>query len=151
MAQTTHEQDRYPIFLFSDLWTFLCHESAIGAWVAVVDDEVVGHVALHRDSMPGVIALASETLGLAADQLGVVARLMVAPEVRRQGIAQSLLAHVTQEAINRGLWPVLDVVTVHTAAIAMYDALGWRRAGVVTSQLAEGSFDEIVYLAPEGP
>ncbi len=108
-------------------------------------------MALHRNSMPGVIALASETLGVAAGQLGVVARLMVAPEARRQGIAQALLAHVTQKTLDRGLCPVLDVVTVHTAAIAMYDALGWRRAGIVTSQLAEGSFDEIVYFAPEGP
>jgi GNAT superfamily N-acetyltransferase len=149
MAQEIHERDRYPIFLPDDLWSFLSHPSAIGIWVAESEGRMVGHVALHGSSMPGVVALASESLGVATDRLGVVARLMVSPSARRMGLGQTLLEWATREALERGLYPVLDVVTDHTAAIALYERLGWIRAGVVTSELSMGkTFEEIVYLAP---
>jgi GNAT superfamily N-acetyltransferase len=152
LAQELHERDRYPIFLPDDLWSFLSHPSALGRWVAESEGQIVGHVALHASSMPGVIALASETLGLSPERLGVVARLMVSPSVRRMGIGQLLLEWATREALEFGLYPVLDVVTDHSAGVALYERAGWTRAGVVTSELSTGqSFEEIVYLAPHGP
>jgi ribosomal protein S18 acetylase RimI-like enzyme len=102
--------------------------------------------------MPNVVALASQSLGVPPERLGVVARLMVSPEARRMGIGQTLLELATQEALDRDLCPVLDVVTDHAAGIAMYERAGWIKAGVVTSELSVGrSFEEIVYLAPHGP
>jgi GNAT superfamily N-acetyltransferase len=152
MAQEIHERDRYPIFLPDDLWSFLSHPSALGIWVAELEGRIVGHVALHASSMPGVVALASESLGVPPERLGVVARLMVSPRARRMGIGQLLLEWATREALERELWPVLDVVTDHAAGIALYERAGWRKAGVVTSELSTGkSFDEIVYLSPVGP
>jgi GNAT superfamily N-acetyltransferase len=152
LAKELHERDHYPIFLPDDLWSFLSHPSAIGRWVAESEGQIVGHVALHASSMPGVVALATEALGVTPDQLGVVARLMVAPSARRMGIGQMLLNWATQEALDRQLWPVLDVVTDHLAGIALYEQAGWTRVGVVTSELSTGqSFDEIVYLSPQVP
>jgi GNAT superfamily N-acetyltransferase len=135
-----------------DLWSFLSHPSALGIWVAELEGRIVGHVALHASSMPGVVALASESLGVPPERLGVVARLMVSPLARRMGIGQLLLEWATREALERELWPVLDVVTDHAAGIALYERAGWRKTGVVTSELSTGkSFDEIVYLSPVGP
>jgi GNAT superfamily N-acetyltransferase len=152
MALEIHHLDRYPIFLPDDLWSFLSHPSAIGRWVAESEGHIVGHVALHASSMPGVVAVASEALGLAPDRLGVVARLMVSPSARRLGLGQTLLEWATREALERDLYPVLDVVTDHTAGIALYERAGWTKAGVVTSELSTGqSFEEIVYLSPMGP
>lgn len=153
LALEIHHRDRYPIFLPDDLWSFLSHPSAIGRWVAESSEgQIVGHVALHASSMPGVVALASSALGVPPEQLGVVARLMVSPRARRMGLGQKLLDWATQEALDRGLSPVLDVVTDHLAGIALYEQAGWIKAGVVTSELSTGqSFDEIVYLAPPGP
>ena len=151
LALEIHQGDRYPIFLPDDLWSFLSHPSALARWVAESEGRIVGHVALHGSSMPSVVALASESLGVPPERLGVVARLMVSPDARRMGIGQTLLELATQEALDRGLSPVLDVVTDHTAGIAMYERAGWIKAGVVTSELSAGkSFDEIVYLAPSG-
>ena len=52
----------------------------LGAWVAELDGEVVGHVALHRSSLPVVMGRAREALRAASgDELAVVARLIVDP------------------------------------------------------------------------
>jgi GNAT superfamily N-acetyltransferase len=150
MALEVHHLDRYPIFLPDDLHAFLVNHSAAAAWVADEDGVVIGHVTLHRSSQPAVVDLACEVLGCDPDQLGVVARLMVAPNARRLGIAQALIDVATEEARATGLHPMLDVVTDHVAAIALYERLGWTNVGVVTAEVVRGHVvEEIVFLAPE--
>jgi GNAT superfamily N-acetyltransferase len=89
------------------------------------------------------------SLGLPVESLAVIARLLVAPCVRRKGVGQALLEVAANEARSRGLWPVLDVVSSSTAAIALYEKCGWRRAGDVSVALPDGAtFEEAVFLGP---
>jgi GNAT superfamily N-acetyltransferase len=149
LAEVVRIADGYPAHVAGSLRDFLVSRDALAAWVAEVGGELVGHVALHSRSTDAVLALASERLGQPMDRLGVIARLLVAADARRQGIGGSLLRTATDEALARGLWPILDVVTSHRLAIRMYEASGWERAGVVTSKLRDGTeLEEIVYLGP---
>ncbi len=149
MALEVHHLDRYPVVLPTDLRAFLVHHSAVKAWVAEQDGVVVGHVALHRSSQPGVVDLACQALDCDSEQLGILARLIVSPSARRLGIAQGLIEVVTEEINARGLYPVLDVVTAQVPAIALYERLGWTNAGVVATDFADGMcIEEFVYLGP---
>jgi GNAT superfamily N-acetyltransferase len=147
VAQAVHQLDHYPLYLPTDLRTFLDSPDAHGAWVAEVDDKVVGHVALHRRTTAAAMDLASETVRQPVDQLGIVARLLVAPSSRRQGGGQALLDVASRAAVGRGLWPVLDVVTSLPDAVRLYEKCGWTRAGEVTVDLGDAlTINEYVYI-----
>ena len=95
--------------------------------------------------------MASQALIRPVDQLGVVARLLVSPDARREKVGRTLLNTASSEAISRGLWPILDVVTTFEAAVNLYESCGWVRVGQVTFRFHEGgSVDEFVYLGPQG-
>lgn len=151
LVRAVHAADRYPRFLPSDLEKFLVSADAYGAWVAERDSKVVGHVALHPRSLPAALEIASRALGRPVDQLAVVARLFVSPHARGAGVGRRLLATATATAAaaERGLFPVLDVDTELTAAIAVYEGSGWTRAGTVTVRFRDGNtLEEHVYLGP---
>jgi threonine aldolase/GNAT superfamily N-acetyltransferase len=149
LALTVHGVDRYPMYLPDDMRGFMATPDAICAWVAEEDGEIVGHVALRPLSSPPVLAMASEALGLPAERLGVVARLIVSPRYRRRGLGRSLLETAALEARARGLWPILDVVASDEAAIGLYESCGWAAAGKVTVRWGEyPEVEELVYLGP---
>jgi GNAT superfamily N-acetyltransferase len=149
LARRTHEVDRYPMHIPDDLRLFIAAPDALAAWVVEQDGDIVGHVALRPRAGPTATALATETLGLDPDRLGVVSRLLVSPQHRRMGIGRSLLDVACEEAWARGLRPVLDVVTFQDAAIRLYESCGWVRAGQVTSRFGKGpEVEEFVYLGP---
>ena len=152
LARAVHERDGYPHYLPGDLRDFLVMPDAYGAWVAERDERIVGHVALRRRTAPAPMELASAATGWPVSQLGVISRLLVAPAVRRAGAGRRLLEHGWQQAVGRGLWPVLDVAADLTGAIRLYESCGWVRAGAVTVRFrGGGSLDEYVYLGPPPP
>jgi GNAT superfamily N-acetyltransferase len=151
MAAIIRDLDGYPTRRPLGLWEFLASADALGAWVAEREGQIVGHVALHRQSTSEVLAKASQALSRPVDQLGVVARLLVSPEARREKVGRTLLDTASAAAISRGLWPILDVVTTFEAAVSLYESCGWVRAGQVTFQFHDGgSVEEFVYLGPQG-
>jgi len=127
----------------------------LAAWVALGDGVVIGHVALHRTSAEPVMTLASRATGWPPGQLAVVARLLVAPTIRRRGVGRLLLGHAVAEAHARGRWPVLDVAARFGAAVALCDSCGWTPAGPVTFLFRDGTTmreaDSLVYLGPRPP
>jgi ribosomal protein S18 acetylase RimI-like enzyme len=130
LAAEVQRADGYPSFLGDgDLVAFVAPDDAIGAWVAELDGDVVGHVMLRPRSAPPSVVLAAGALDVDPQRLGFVARLMVAPHARRRGIARRLLDVVVEEAQRRRLLPVLDVVSSDVAAIELYEASGWRHLG----------------------
>jgi ribosomal-protein-alanine N-acetyltransferase len=152
VARVVHQLDGYPPYLPTGLRTFLVSSDAHGAWVAEENDEIVGHVALHRRSTAAAMALASQTVGQPVERLGIVARLLVAPPARRQGVGQALLDVASQAAVDLGLWPVLDVVTPLQGAIALYEKCGWASAGKVTVDLGDDeTIEEYVYIGSHRP
>jgi GNAT superfamily N-acetyltransferase len=151
MARAVHELDGYPVYLPTDLRTFLVAPDAYGAWVAEESGEVVGHVALHRATTAAALALAAAALERPVGGLGVVARLLVDPVARRRGAGRTLLERAAAEAAARDLWPVLDVVTGLDGAVGLYETCGWTPVGQVTVRLGGHlSSDELVFVGPGG-
>jgi GNAT superfamily N-acetyltransferase len=149
IAREVHRRDGYPPYLpESDFRRFLAGEDHLGAWVAEDAGAVVGHVALHRRSSGAVMSRASETLGTDGESIAVVARLLVHPDRRRQGVGRLLLGEATAEATRLGLQPILDVATKFAGAIALYESLGWARLGTVVVHLGDLQLEEYVYSAP---
>jgi ribosomal protein S18 acetylase RimI-like enzyme len=150
LAEEVHAEDGYPSFVGdSGLAVFIDPDDAICAWVATIDQRVVGMVALRPHSAPQSAAIAARELGVDEDRLGFVARLEVAPGARRRGIGLALLDAAVDEARRRDRVPVLDVVTRDASAVAMYDASGWRRLGGHELELRDGRrLDIAVYAAP---
>lgn len=150
IAGAVHATDGYPLYTpDDDFLGLLDTPEAITAWVAVVDGEIIGQISLHSRSSTQVMALAVDQLGVASDQLGVVARLIVDPSSRRVGVAKALLDTAEQDAVDRGLVPILDVVDRFAPAIALYERQGWKRLGTVSINLADDTtINEHVYAAP---
>jgi ribosomal protein S18 acetylase RimI-like enzyme len=149
LAQSVHVADGYPPYLGDGLEAFIESPDALAAWIAEIASETVGHVVLNPRRSRVVVDLASDALARNADQLGVIARLLVSPVARRRGIGESLLHTATADAFARNLWPVLDVATHFEGAIALYESCGWTRVGLVTTRFRDGStLDEYVYVAP---
>lgn len=150
IARVVHTTDGYPTYMPDDDFVgFLSSAYALDAWVAITDSRIVGHVALHRSASDAVIALAATRLGVAPAQLGVVARLLVAPTVRRHGVGSALLHAAASDASCRGLVPILDVVTSYESAVALYERAGWTKLGTIAFPLPDGGeIEEFLFCAP---
>jgi GNAT superfamily N-acetyltransferase len=147
LALAVHEVDGYPVHIPSDMRNFLVAPDQFTAWVAELDGEVVGHVALRARCSPAAIDVVRRALGLREGDLGVVARLLVSPAARRQGIGRGLLDTARAEAISRRLVPMLEVVTWQRSAVSLYEALGWSRVGQTAIPLPDHSaLDVFVYV-----
>ena len=146
LAQATHLHDRYPAYLGDSARAFLSHPDALGAWVAELDNTVIGHIALHPATSKAVMTLACEHLKVTADQIAVISRLLISPRQRGRGAGRRLLTTAVTEAQARRLQPVLDVDVNLTAAIALYERAGWQRIGETDVDLPDGtSLHEAVY------
>ena len=150
IAAEVQVNDGYPGKRPHDLRAFLVADEALGAWVAELNGQVVGHVALHATSLPVVMDQARTALGAPSDDdLAVVARLIVDPRKRRVGAARALLDHAAGAARHRHRHPILDVATRYEAANALYTAAGWTNAGEVEMRFADGTvLQSYVYVAP---
>lgn len=129
LLRSVHESDGYPRRLPSDLRGFIAWPTAICAWVADVDGEVAGHIALHATGSRKAMDLAVEVTGEASGRFGFVARLLVSPHERRQGIGRSLLETARRHAVALALIPALEVTADLAAAIDLYETCGWLRIG----------------------
>ncbi|WP_328582318.1 GNAT family N-acetyltransferase [Streptomyces sp. NBC_00370] len=131
-----HARDGYPVNWPADPAGWLTTRTLIGAWVAELDGRVVGHVGLsggtEDDIAPRLLSDRAAAPLVAAT--GVVSRLFVAPGARGHRIGALLMARVVAEARTRQLRPVLDVVATDTAAVALYERLGWELLGTAEEQ-----------------
>jgi GNAT superfamily N-acetyltransferase len=150
LLRAVHENDGYPRRLPGDLRGFIVWPGAICAWVAETDGAVVGHVALHTAGSREVMDLAATALGTATERLAVVARLLVSPSVRRQGVGRSLLEKAADHAAEIARTPILEVTTNERGAIRLYETSGWIRIGSTTVRWRSTGevLDEYVYVAP---
>jgi ribosomal protein S18 acetylase RimI-like enzyme len=150
IAARVQHADGYPGRRPRDLRAFLDAPDGLSAWVVEYDNCIAGHVAIHRKSLPVVMARAADALHCDAGDLAVVARLIVDPYRRRTGIGRELLETAAAAARQQGLHPILDVATHYHAAIALYRSCGWRNVGEVTMVFADGTeLQSYVYVAPE--
>jgi GNAT superfamily N-acetyltransferase len=150
LMHKTHRQDGYPRFWWPDPAGFLVADAETGAWVAEVDGVVVGHVALHSAAGNPVLGAGQRRTGLPAEQLTVLARLLVSTDHRRSGVGRQLLIAAVEQAHARRQRPLLDVIREDYGPIRLYESLGWERLEPLTLPLDNGHELEMwVYLGPE--
>lgn len=121
-----HEADRYPVRWPGDPGRWLTPGGLTGAWVAVYDGTVVGHVGVQDGDAEPELAVAT---GLPSERLAVVSRLFVAPPARGHGVGSRLLAAVGGYADQHGLRLALTVAENGAAAVRLYERAGWARVG----------------------
>jgi GNAT superfamily N-acetyltransferase len=150
LVRAVHAADGYPVLLQEDVRSFILTNNCLAAWVCELQGQIVGHVALHTIWSDEVAQLASSSLRRPRKTLASVSRLFVDPTCRRLGLGAQLFEVVTRDAHDRGLWPVLDVVTTYTAAVALYEKSGWSHLGTIALPMPDGrAIDEHVYAAPD--
>jgi ribosomal protein S18 acetylase RimI-like enzyme len=69
----------------------------------------------------------------------IVHRLCVHPDYQHRGIARTAMLHIEEQAKKLGTRSIrLDVFTLNTHALHLYEGLGYNRVGIVTWR--KGSF-----------
>ncbi|WP_208322230.1 GNAT family N-acetyltransferase [Mumia sp. ZJ430] len=119
-----HEHDRYPI-VGTHVEPGWLTEPDGPAWVAEVDDEVVGQAALTT----GADAVSRTALGGPGVDAVTLSRFFVAPRSRGTGAAAALLDTVETYAGGRSLGLALEVVAHNEAARRLYERRGWSPLG----------------------
>ncbi|NEA53167.1 GNAT family N-acetyltransferase [Streptomyces sp. SID13666] len=130
-----HSGDGYPANWPDCPGEWLMQPALLAAWVAELDGRVVGHIGLSRsgagDAAPG---LWSRREGVSVEDTAVISRLFVSPSARGHGIGALLMERAVQDAHERALHPVLDVLASDTSAAALYERLGWSLLATVDQQ-----------------
>jgi ribosomal-protein-alanine N-acetyltransferase len=81
------------------------------------------------------------------DQVWHLMNVAVAPEHRRMGVASRLIQRLLEEA-GRGLPFTLEVRVSNRQAIAMYEGLGFRSAGVRPRYYQDNGEDALIMWLP---
>jgi GNAT superfamily N-acetyltransferase len=143
-----HDAMAYPLVWPADPQAWLTHGTQVRAFVAEVDAVIRGHVAVTRPK-PGETAFAwAAELGVAVDELLSVSLLFVNPQVQGGGVGSRLLDAAEAEIRDRGAAPVLEVISLNTRAIALYEARGWRRIGSVSYSWLPEPERSLLYVGP---
>ena len=163
LMRRTHEADGYPRYWPSRPDRFLRAKQETDALVAVLGEgpahgaRVVGQVALHDATGEPVEELACAATGTGPAGLAVLARLLVDPDVRGQGVGRALVRAAVARAHATGRRPVLDVLKEAPGPIALYESEGWERLGPTTLDLSALGYGDVpplqlwVYLGPPVP
>ncbi|MCP3822937.1 GNAT family N-acetyltransferase [Streptomyces sp. A3M-1-3] len=135
MLAEVHDGDGYPVNWPDRPSEWLTQPSLLAAWVAELDGHVVGHIGLSRSGAGDVApALWSHREGVPVESAAVISRLFVSPAARGRGIGALLMARAVQDAQERALHPVLDVLASDTSAAALYERLDWSLLATVDQQ-----------------
>lgn len=146
-----HRADGYPAHWPADPAAWLSPSRLEAAWVAVgTDGAVLGHVALFTLARHPMRDICVDATGLPEQKLAVLSRLLVAPAGRGAGMGTALIHAVVARAHSEGRRPVLDVGQYNTAAIELYERLGWRRIGQLATEPGR-DIPVFVYVGPRVP
>jgi GNAT superfamily N-acetyltransferase/predicted DCC family thiol-disulfide oxidoreductase YuxK len=120
-------EDRYPATWPDGARSWLEGEEVVDAWVVERHGELLGHVAISHAGLDPLSALRwRELTGQPPERLAAVSRLFVRPRARREGIGAALLEAALTGIRDRGLTPVLEVVSSWEGADAFVESRGWR-------------------------
>ena len=152
LLRVVYAEGQYPVYWPEAPRAWLADEEVIGAYVAERQGELLGHVAISRVGLDPVSAMRwREITGRSPSELAGVSRLFVRPRVAGAGIGSALLEVAVAEIRARGLRPVLEVVTASRDAIALYEARGWRLAGMFDWGRHSDRLRILYYTAPPAP
>lgn len=137
---------------------FLHADDAVAAWSAEVDGRLAGHVC-RVGPLAGFSGAAemnrgcASAHGCAVEQLAWVSKLFVGRTARGTGLGRRLLETVLDDIREAGLYPCLEVLPVHEAALSLYTATGWRevmrvRPEWLTRATGDAGPDVLVMVLP---
>lgn len=144
-----HALDGYPVEGVADPESWLHLTNPIGAWVAELDGQPVGHAACTEPG-PGDDAarMLHEQQGTPVDQIAVLGRLFIAPTARGRHLGTQLVHTAAKAASETGRRAVFDVMTKDKAAIAMYEKLGCVSLGEFLHRHPDGEEPAIAFALP---
>ncbi|MEU9329496.1 GNAT family N-acetyltransferase [Streptomyces canus] len=144
-----HSTDGYPVEGVDHPEAWLRSDDVIAAWVGELDDAVVGHVAVMRPHGEDAVSLWTQQSGDKEDRIAVLARLFVVKAARKHAVGERLTQAAMDYGRERGIRLVLDVMTKDTAAIRLYERLGWREIGRTSHRYgSDQSIDAVCFVAP---
>jgi ribosomal protein S18 acetylase RimI-like enzyme len=144
-----HATDGYPVEGADQPERWLRSADVLAAWVAETNGKVIGHVSLMRPHGEDAVSLWVEQSGDSEDRVAVLARLFVVREARKHRVGEKLMKVAMDYAQGRNLRLVLDVMTKDTAAMRLYERLGWVKIGEATHRYgADQEIGAICYVAP---
>jgi ribosomal protein S18 acetylase RimI-like enzyme len=131
------------------------HASGTGSTFFTADNPPDAHlVAELRGGVVGYVRLKAPTHLPENAHVIQVQGIAVDPAARRQGVAAMLLAAAEQYSAERGKRKLtLRVLSTNTAAIALYERLGFTREGVLRNEfiINGGYVDDILMAKPLQP
>jgi len=109
---------------------FLHADDALAAWTAEVAGRPAGHVCRIRSprcpSAEEMNRACARAHGCTVEELGWVSTLFIDPAARGLGLGRALVDTVVDDMRTAGLRPCLEVLPVHSAALALYESSGWQ-------------------------
>ncbi|CAM5447995.1 GNAT family N-acetyltransferase [Streptomyces griseorubiginosus] len=145
-----HATDGYPVEGVDEPEAWLRSADVIASWVGELDGVVVGHVAIMHPHGEDAVSLWMQQSGDKEDQIAVLARLFVVKSARKHAVGERLMQAAMEHAKGHRLRLVLDVMTKDTAAMRLYERLGWREIGRASHHYGNGqSIDAVCYVAPQ--
>lgn len=145
-----HSTDGYPVEGVDHPEAWLRSDDVIAAWVGEIDGAIVGHVAVMRPHGEDAVSLWMQQSGDEEARIAVLARLFVVKAARKNAVGERLMQAAMEYGRERGIRLVLDVMTKDTAAIRLYERLGWREIGRTPHRYGDGqSIDAVCFVAPQ--
>jgi ribosomal protein S18 acetylase RimI-like enzyme len=144
-----HATDGYPVEGVARPEEWLRPQDALASWVAQAGQRIVGHVAVMRPRGEGAVSLWAEQSGDDEQRIGVLARLFVVQDARGRAVGEQLVRTAMGYGLSHDRRLVLDVMVKDTAAMRLYERLGWLRTGRVAHPYGQGqSIEAVCYVAP---
>ncbi|MFD3617129.1 GNAT family N-acetyltransferase [Streptomyces sp. NPDC058676] len=145
-----HATDGYPVEGVEHPKAWLRSADVMAAWVGELDGAIVGHVAVMRPHGEDAVSMWIRKSGESEDRIAVLARLFVVKTARKHALGKSLTQAAMSYGHEHGLRLVLDVMTKDTAAMRLYERLGWQEIGRTSHRYGDGqSIDAVCYAAPD--
>jgi GNAT superfamily N-acetyltransferase len=146
-----HDTMGYPMVWPADPKAWLTGGRQVCAFVAELDGVICGHVAVARPKPGEAASVWAAEFRVAVGELLCVSLLFVDPHAQGSGLGSRLLDAARTEILHLGATPALEVISLSTRAIELYEARGWRRIGSVGYSWLPEPERSFLYVGPDAP
>lgn len=145
-----HATDGYPVEGVEQPEAWLRSDRVVAAWVGELDGAVVGHIAVMSPRGEDAVSMWTQQSGEPEERIAVLARLFVVKAARKHALGEALMRAAMSYGREHRVRLVLDVMTKDTAAMRLYERLGWQAIGRTSHRYGAGeSIDAVCYVSPD--